>query len=103
MLIVQTVKNTYVYLSIYTMWHFFKEKAKFFIGGAIAGVYPAIHLLFNNPNIYLNFVLRCFGAVVIAFLSGLVTVFAHDVYKHLKVKYKIFNNANQKDDENKAA
>ncbi len=82
------------------MWQFFKEKAKFFIGGAVAGMYPAIQLLFNNPNIYLGFVLRCFGAVIIAFLSGLFTVFAHDVYKHLKVKYKIFKNVNEEKDSN---
>lgn len=79
------------------MWQFIKAKVNFFLGGFVAGIYPAIYILFNNPNIYLSFVLRCIGAIVIAFLSGIVTVFAHDVYKHY-VKNKFFKHANKEKD-----
>lgn len=79
------------------MWQFFKEKAKFFCGGFIAGVFPAYKLLFLNGDIYLTFFFKCLGAIIIAILSGIFTSFGHEVYKFVKKKYKVFKEVKVED------
>ena len=79
------------------------EKLKVFLGGSIAGGIAGVNLLFINGNIYVGFILKLVGTLILALFSGMVTLFARDLYKHLNKKFKIFKNGDQKDDETKAA
>tara|TARA_R110000868_G_scaffold29391_1_gene109251 strand:+ start:439 stop:696 length:258 start_codon:yes stop_codon:yes gene_type:complete len=84
------------------MDNLFQEKIKLFIGGSSVGCFAGIRLLFGSNHIGGDLVLEYFakfvGTIILAFMSGLVTVVAHDLYKH-KIKDKLFKK--KKDEENK--
>lgn len=84
----------------------FREKLKFFIGGALAFGVPSGIALYSFPflagntiQVVLEFTARFFGTIIIAFSTGLMTVIAHDFYKE-KLKDKLFK-SKKKDDERK--
>lgn len=86
------------------MQEFLNEKFKVFLGGSIAGVFAGVKFLFIDGNIYAGFLFKLIGTLIIALFSGMITLFARDLYKHLNRKFKIFKNGDQKeDDETKAA
>lgn len=85
------------------MQEFFTERLKVFLGGCFAGGIASVNWLFINSNVYLAFGVKLMGAIIIALFSGVITLFARDLYKHLKRKYKFFKNDNEKDDESKVA
>ena len=75
------------------------EKLKVFLGGSIAGGIAGVNLLFINGNIYVGFILKLIGTLILALFSGMITLFARDLYKHLNKKFKIFKNGDEKDDD----
>lgn len=80
------------------------EKARVFLQGSVAGVVAGINFLFLNENVYLGFLLKLGGTVILALFSGMITLFAHDFYKYLKRKLKMFKHDDEKkDDKTKAA
>lgn len=86
------------------MQEFLNEKFKVFLGGSVAGVFAGVKFLFIDGNIYTGFLVKLIGTLIIALFSGMITLFARDLYKHLNRKFKIFKNGDQKeDDETKAA
>lgn len=80
------------------------EKVRVFLQGSIAGVVAGINFLFLNENIYIGFLLKLGGTIIIALFTGMITLFAHDLYKWAKKKFKMFKHDDEKkDDETKAA
>lgn len=83
------------------MQEFLNEKFKVFLGGSIAGVFAGVKFLFIDGNPYVDFGLKLGGTVIIALFSGMVTLFARDLYKHLNKKFKIFKNGDEEKDDDK--
>ncbi len=87
------------------MWTFLVRHLKEFAVGFFLGGSASSRILFAGFTIRYSLVIelgvRLLATLVIAFLSGLVTVLAHDVYKyHLKEKlFKTKRNGTQKDEE----
>lgn len=86
----------------------FDEKAKYFYGGAVAGLAPgAIFLLdasvFSGHILMVIFLLKLVGAIVIAFGTGIASALASDAYKWAKEKSKKVRFFNRKkiEDESK--
>lgn len=81
------------------MQEYLTDKLKVFLGGSIAGIGASIKFLFIDGNPYVAFGAKLGGTVIIALFSGMVSLFARDLYKHLNKKFKIFKNADEKDDD----
>lgn len=84
----------------------FREKINLFLGGATVGGAAGVRLLFAGPHIggdlVLGYTIKFFGTIVLAFVSGIFTLVAHDLYKH-KIKDRLFGkkkNSQKQQDEN---
>lgn len=84
----------------------FHEKIRLFLGGGIAGGLAGGHFLFGGSptggDLVFGYTMKFFGTIILAFVSGLFTVMAHDFYKH-KIKHRLFKKKKEetKQDEEK--
>lgn len=84
----------------------FHEKIRLFLGGSVIGGIAGGRILFGGHatwgDLVLEYTMKFFGTIILAFASGLVTVVAHDFYKH-KVKHRLFKKKKEetKQDEEK--
>ncbi len=71
------------------MKNFVNEQITYFIRGAFAGCFAGGIFMFGtaplSTSIILEYPLKLFGTIIIAFASGISTVLAADVYRH-KIK-----------------
>lgn len=67
------------------------SKIKSLVGGGIAGGLCSINLLFAGPHSLLDFVVKFFGLLVAALMTGFFTNLGTDFYK-LKIKPRLFKN-----------
>jgi len=72
------------------MEHFFKEKVKLFLGGFFGWFSAALFSLLDislawGGSLIFEYAIKFFGALIIGFSGGLVTVMAKDLYD-IKIK-----------------
>lgn len=76
-----------------------KEKLKWFIGGSFVGGYAGFTFLFNGNthgiDLALGYTFKFFGTIILAFVSGVATVAAHDFYK-IKMKNFLYKKKRKK-------
>lgn len=72
---------------------YLNEKIKEFWGGFMVGGIAGVKFLFTGghswEDLALEYAIKFFAAIMFAFISGIFTVFAVDLYKH-KLKDKLF-------------
>lgn len=71
----------------------FHEKIRLFIGGSVIGGISGFRLFIDGipvgSDLVWAYTTKFFGTIILAFVSGLFTVVAHDFYKH-KIKHRLF-------------
>lgn len=58
-------------------------------GGGMGGAIGYVNILFTGSHTYIDLIVKFFGLLIAAFITGFVTVLGNDFYK-LKVKNKLF-------------
>lgn len=80
----------------------FQEKIRLFIGGSAIGGIAGFRLFIDGipvgGNLVWAYTIKFFGTIILAFVSGLFTVVAHDFYKH-KIKDRLFKNKKESNNE----